>query len=201
MYGENVHLEMLPMATSPATSSLTKVSDEAIQRGTGKMWSEWIALLDAWGAADRTHADIARYVHEEHGVDGWWAQAVTVGYERATGRREVGQKCDGSYAASASKTVPVPVESLFAAWVDEARRDLWLAPGTLSLRTAQDARSARFDDLEYGGIVALWFEARGPGKASVGVQIEKLPSQDAVVERKAVWKARLAHLADYVKNA
>ena len=178
-----------------------QMSDEAIRRGSGKTWDEWIAILDAWGAADRAHADITRYLREEHGVDGWWAQAVTVGYERATGRREVGQKCDGSYAASASKTVPVPVETLFAAWVDDRLRDQWLAPGTLSLRTAQEHRSGRFDDMEYGGIVALWFEAKGPGKASVGVQVERLPSRDAVAERKTVWKARLAHLADYVKKA
>lgn len=184
------------MATD--TASLTKVSDETIQRGSGKTWDEWITLLDAWGAAKRTHTEIARYVHEEHGVDGWWAQGVTVGYERAKGRREVGQQCDGTYAASASTTVPLPVETLFAAWVDEARRDAWLAPGTLVLRTARESRSARFDDVEYGGIVALWFEAKGSGKSSVGVQVEKLPSQDAAAERKAVWKARLADMMTYL---
>jgi len=84
--------------------------------------------------------------------------------------------------------------------VDEAQRDQWLAPGTLALRTAQEPRSARFDDNEYGGIIALWVEAKGPEKASVGIQIDKLPSPEAAAERKDVWRARLADLAAYLKK-
>ncbi len=175
------------------------MSDEAIRRGSGKTWDEWFAILDDWGAAERTHAEIARFVHEEYGVDGWWAQGVTLGYERARQGREIGQRCDGSFSASASKTFPVPVATLFAAWVEEAQRERWL-PGTLRLRTAQEHRSARFDDVEFGGIIALWFEEKGPAKSSVGIQIENLPSRDAVAERKQVWKARLGDLAEYLKQ-
>jgi hypothetical protein len=160
------------------------MSDEAIRRGSGKTWDEWFAILDAWGATERTHTEIARYIHEEHGVDGWWAQGVTVGYERARGMRDLGQRPDGSFEASASKTFPVPIAILFAAWTDEAQRDRWLTPGTLTLRTATDNRSARFDDIEYGGIIALWFTDKGPEKSSVAIQVDKLPSQDAVAERK-----------------
>ncbi|HVL23277.1 MAG TPA: hypothetical protein VM450_04285 [Thermomicrobiales bacterium] len=186
------------MATesSPTAKSM---SDEAIQRGTGKTWDEWFTILDAWGAVDRPHPEIARHLVEEHGVDGWWAQGVTVGYERARGRRVVGQRTDGSFDASASKTFPVPVATLVAAWVEEERRERWL-PGALRLRTSQELRSARFDDLEQGGIAALWFEDKGPGKSSVAVQISNLPTKDAAAERKAVWKARLADLAAYLKG-
>ena len=59
------------------------MSEEAIRRRTGRGWEEWFDLLDAWGAADRTHTEIARWVAEEHAIDGWNAQAVTVSYERA----------------------------------------------------------------------------------------------------------------------
>lgn len=181
------------------TTSKPQMSDEAIRQGSGKTWGEWKTLLDDWGAADKPHNEIAAYVTNDLGVDGWWAQGVTIGYERMIGRRVVGRQSDGSFAASASKTVPVGIDGHFAAWVDESRRDQWLAPGTLSLRTAQDGKSARFDDTEYGGIIALWFTDKGAGKSSVGIQVEKLPDTDAVEERKATWKARLADLAAYLK--
>lgn len=168
------------------------MSDDAIREGSGRSWDEWVAVLDAWGAASKSHAEIARYV-AGLGVDGWWAQGVTVGYERIKGLRRAGQQRDGSYQGSASKTVPVSIERLFEAFVDDAARDRWFEPGTLTLRTSQPGKSARFDSDE--GIVAAWFTARGDDKASVQVQVEKLPSKEAADAFKALWKMRLADLA------
>ena len=38
------------------------MSDEAIRRRTGRGWEEWFDLLDEWGAAERPHKEIARWV-------------------------------------------------------------------------------------------------------------------------------------------
>lgn len=62
-------------------------SDEAVKKGSGKAWKGWFDILDRWGGVDRTHTEIARYLTDEHDVSGWWAQSVTVGYERARGIR------------------------------------------------------------------------------------------------------------------
>lgn len=43
----------------PATVRLA-TSDAEIRRRTGRGWEEWFDLLDAWGAADRTHRETAR---------------------------------------------------------------------------------------------------------------------------------------------
>ncbi len=103
-----------PKATgAPALS----MSEEAIRRRTGRGWEEWFGLLDAWGAADRTHTEIARWVASEHAVKGWDAQAITVSFERASGRRAVGQHVDG-FSITVSKTVAVPVGRLYEAFVD-----------------------------------------------------------------------------------
>ena len=182
-------VELPPRVAEPG------VSDEAIRRGTGKGWDEWFRLLDGWNAAARTHAEIARHLAEEHGVGGWWAQSVTVGYERARGLRAVHQQPDG-FSVNASKTFPVPVERLFAAFVEEAARDGWLEPGTLRLRTAQPNRSARFDVLANGTRLAVGFTAKGEAKASAQLQHEKLPTADDVETWRAFWKARLDRLAD-----
>ena len=182
------------------TTTTTKpdLSDEAIKNGSGKTWAEWVEILDAWGAAEKPHKEIAWYV-ADLGVDGWWAQGVTVGYERIKGLREHGQRRDGHFEGSASKTFAVPVERLCAAWTDESERDRWLEPGTLTMRTAQAGRSARFD-LADGGILALWFTDKGPEKSSVALQLDKLTAKAAANAFRETWKARLADLAKHLKG-
>ncbi len=48
-------------------------------------------------------------------MDGWYAQSITVGYERARGLRAPGEHADG-FAVGASKTIAVPVARLFDAF-------------------------------------------------------------------------------------
>lgn len=173
------------------------MSDDAIRDGSGRTWTEWVELLDAWGASEKSHTDIARHL-VDLGMDGWWAQSVTVGYERIKGLREAGQGRDGRYSGSASKTFPIPLEILFAALTEDAVRDRWLEPGTLSVRTSQPGKSARFDSAH--GIVAAWFTAKGDSKASVQVQVEGLASREGVDAFRAAWKSRLAALGAYLET-
>ena len=58
-----------------------------MRNATGKGHGEWFGLLDAWGATDHSHTEIARWLNAEHGVPGWWSQNITVNYERARGMR------------------------------------------------------------------------------------------------------------------
>jgi hypothetical protein len=57
-----------PKATEGPSLS---VPDEAIRSKTGRGWEDWFDLLDGWGAAERSHNEIARWVTEEHGIEGW----------------------------------------------------------------------------------------------------------------------------------
>jgi uncharacterized protein YndB with AHSA1/START domain len=181
-------------ATAPAWVEQPGMSDEAILRNTGKTWAEWFALLDHWGATERTHAEIARHVYETSDISGWWAQGVTVGYERARGMRKRHERPDG-FSVNASKTVAAPVERLFAAFVDDSLRDQWLEPGTLRLRTSQPERSARFDIVATGTVLTANFTAKGESKASVQLQELKIATEDDVESRKTLWKASLNRLA------
>ena len=140
------------------------MSDEAIRRRTGRGWEEWFDLLDQWGAAERSHTEIARWVVDEHGIDGWGAQAVTVTYERARGMRAVGEHADG-FAITASKTVAVPVDRLYDAFVDESLRARWLPDAELRERTATRPRSARFDWGDGRTRVIVGFDAKDPRRA------------------------------------
>jgi hypothetical protein len=173
------------------------VGDAAVQRATGKTWDEWLALLDAWGGTTHTHTEIARHVYETYGIDGWWAQSVTVGYERARGMRALHERPDG-FAMNASKTFAVPVERLFAAFVEQDERGRWLEAVELRNRTNQPHKSARFDVLPGETRLAITFVAKGPQKAAAQLQQDRLASAEEVAQWKALWKEQLAHLATFL---
>ena len=46
--------------------------DSTLRERTGEGWEHWLAVLDDWGALDRSHREITRYLREELEVDGWW---------------------------------------------------------------------------------------------------------------------------------
>ena len=94
-------------------------SDASIRERTGRGWEEWFDLLDDWGAAERSHRDTARWVAEQQGIHplAWNAQAVVSSYERTRGLRAAGEHADG-FTVTASKTVAVPVDQLYDAFVD-----------------------------------------------------------------------------------
>ena len=121
-------------------------SDETIRRRTGRGWEEWFELLDEWGAPNRTHRETARWLAEQQGLHplAWNVQAVAASYERARGLRAVGEKDDG-FVVTASRTVAVPVERLYEAFVSDSARARWLPDGRLRERTATRPKSARFD--------------------------------------------------------
>ena len=181
-----------PRVTDHAT--LAGMSDAVIAAKTGHTWREWEGVLDADNAFAMAHRDIAKLVHEKHGVGSWWTQSVTVGYERIKGLRERGQRRDGAYEASKSKTLNVPVDVVFEAWADRKIRHRWLRGVEPQVRTATASRSMRLSWSD-GTIVAVWFEGKGRAKSVVGVQHTKLPDRAAVDRVKKEWTAHLEALA------
>lgn len=173
--------------------------DASLRERTGKGWREWLRILDAWGAKERRHGEIAAHLQAAHGVPGWWAQAITLGYERARGLRAKHQTLTGSFQVSVSKTFPLGVGTLFQAFAEEPGRDRWLEPGTLAVRTAREEKSVRFDFRGGASRVVAYFEAKGDRKTTVTVQHEKLPDAGSVEEMRALWKERLERLATVLR--
>jgi len=174
------------------------ISDDAIRRRTGRGWEDLLALLDDWGATERSHGEIATWLREEHGVDSWGAQAVAVSYERARGMRAVGERRDG-FAISASRTVGVPVERLYDAVADERLRARWLPDGRLRERTAQPHRSIRFDWDDGATRVNAYFQAKG-GRSTATISHERLPDADEAQRMKTYWRERLGALKEQLER-
>lgn len=185
--------------TAEAMAALAGQSNDTIKAKTGRTWPEWVRTLDADGAAALAHRDIAVIVHGKHGVGDWWAQSVTVGYERIKGLRERGQRRDGSYEANKSKTFDVPVTTLFRAWAVARVRTQWLADvkATVRSQTAPKAIRLLWPD---GTVVVAGFTPKGPGKSMVALAHTRLPSKTASESSKREWTARLGSLGDLLRR-
>jgi uncharacterized protein YndB with AHSA1/START domain len=111
------------------------------------------------------------------------------------GLRARGQRRDGSYEASKSRTFKVPVTMLFDAWADAGVRERWLGGAKVKVRTATAPKSMGLG-LSDGAIVAVGFMPKGKTKSSVAVQHTKLPDRATADRLKRYWAERLDALAD-----
>jgi hypothetical protein len=180
---------------SPAEyARLAGMSDDAVRTKTGRTWEHWVRALDQGGAARMTHREITEYLHEHYKVPAWWTQMVTVGYERIRGLRAIGQRRDGLYEASKSKTIAAPIGKLYRAFIHKPTRQRWL-PADVKIRTSIRDKSVRItweDDTS----VEAYFIKRGAGKSQVAIQHRKLPDQAAIARSKSYWAERLAALTE-----
>jgi hypothetical protein len=190
---------LLAAAESKTFGPTLTVSDDVIRRRTGRGWEEWFDLLDEWGAVERPHREIARWLRSEHGIDGWSSQSVTVSYERARQLRAVGER-PGGFSITASKTVAVPVDRLFQAFVDESLRRRWLPDGELRERTATRPKSARFDWGDGKTRVIVGFEDKGDAKSTAALEHERLPDAKEAERMKAFWRERIAALKELLER-
>jgi len=178
-------------APSPVDwADLAGVSVEAIKARTGCTWERWVHALDRHGALEMSHRDIAALVQKKYRIDDWWSQTVTVGYERIKGLRARGQRRDGTYEITRSRTFDVPVEKLFQAWADADVRRRWLGGSAVEVRTATAPRSMRLDWKD-GGIIAVGFTAKAESRSSVAVGHGKLPDRATADRLKQYWSERL----------
>jgi hypothetical protein len=180
-----------PAPPAPADyARLAGMSDAAVKAKTGCTWERWVWALDRVEAHTWPHRDIAHYVHEKYRVRGWWAQMVTVGYERIRGLRQIGQRRGGGFEASKSRTFAVPVARLFRACSDARTRARWLPGVRLTMRTATRDRSLRITWPD-GTPVALWFVRKGAARSQVALQHAGLADRAAATRLKAYWTERL----------
>jgi hypothetical protein len=190
-------------ATTPAEpdyATLAGISDEAVKASTGCTWKRWVGALDYAGADAMSHREIARYVHETWDIPGWWAQTVTVGYERIKGLRAIGQRRDGTYEVSKSRTLEVPVDRLYEAFADPGLRRRWLPATELTVRRQSPAKSMRIT-CEDGTPLDVYFSAKGETRSQVTLQHRKLASSRTADDLKAFWSRRLEALGDLLGSA
>lgn len=132
---------------------LPGMSDEAVVAATGNGWNAWVELINAWPGHTGGHTAVAEWLMTRHGLEGWWAQGVTVGWERLTGRRQTHQRADGTFSASSSRTLRFDFVAFKEALFDESKRtDLLQLSGT-TIASKPESKSVR---VRYGDTVILF---------------------------------------------
>jgi uncharacterized protein YndB with AHSA1/START domain len=190
--------DRIQAATTRLSVDTDRPADERVAKATGRLFEEWFSILDDWGAPARTYRMMAEFLIAEHQVDGWWAQSITYWYQRSRGLRLKHQQPDG-FTIYASKTIAASADVVFAAFVDDDQRSAWLTDGTMSLRTAEPARTARFDWQDGQTRVSASFDERGPSKTTIAVAHERLPDADEAERAKSAWRQRLGQLQRVVE--
>ena len=169
-----------------------ETSDESVQAATGRNWNEWCDVIDAWSGRTDGHAAIAAHLENAHGVDGWWAQTVTVGYERITGLRLPHQRPDGTFTAGKTRTVHVDGDLLRSMLLDEGERES-LFPGLESeLRSRPSAKVLRIGIGH--GVAQISIEPRNGGTVRISIAHERLPAAEDVPRWKHYWSEWLEAL-------
>ncbi|MGC0142600.1 DUF4287 domain-containing protein [Pseudactinotalea sp. Z1732] len=174
-----------PAAGEPGWVHQPQHSDEQVVERTGRTWNQWREVIDAGPGRGAAHAAIATFLEQDHEISGWWAQAVTVGYERITGIRAAHQRADGSFEAGVSRTLPLDGTALRAGLLDESDRADLLGGLASALRSKPTSKAVRLGVDE--GVVLFTFDPRPDGQVRVSVTHSNLPGPAAVAHWKAFW--------------
>lgn len=166
-------------------------TDAQVRKATGRVWDEWVALIDAGPGRDATHTEIAGWLMAHTDIGGWWAQSVTVGYERITGKRLPGQMPDGTFTISRSRTIAATPDALKALIEDDESRAA-LLPDVVATRTSKaGVKSPRYalTDAKDGaalGSVLFSFDP-APQGTRLTVSHEKIAAMTATEPWKEFW--------------
>jgi hypothetical protein len=165
-----------------------------VERATNRTWDEWLRFMDGIGAQDLDHKAIALRVYEELDDSfeqrGWWTQAVTVAYEQHIGRRIPGQRPDGTFQTSVSRSTSSGMRELMDRWEqfaagDEAVRDTVVA-GDLRV-SGTDRRLTWRTKARDGSSVVVISEPKKNGTASLVVQHMGLATLELNEEARERW--------------
>ena len=207
--GNNTALNSVSGDTAPAISMKTPapadlptrrfISDERLEDATGRTRKQWFKALDKAGAQEWDHKRIARWLGGKREVDGWWAQSVTVDYEYARGKRSYGQRMDGSFETSVSKSLRLTPQDVWPLIDDDERRRAWL-DCEFEVRGRTQGKSLRMEAADGSRIAIALYSlpdgADGRPRVRVDITHARLPSAQEIPETKAFWKACLSELAE-----
>ena len=199
-----------PAATEAPLRGKHPVSDAKIAAKTGHGYDYWFEVLDRFDAVKKGHGATARHLTESHGVDSWFAQSITVAYERARGVRTVNQRSDGEFEVSVSKVVVGNAAAVIRTLTNARQRGrlkvsddgLVRALGAALSAPASKGFVVRPDGLgrfryKWGDTtVQFYLQPKAGNKLSVVVTNMNLASPEMVEQRRAVWRETLNSLAE-----
>jgi hypothetical protein len=172
------------------------ISDEKVKAATGRGWMGWFVILTAANASAMQHKEIVALLTSK-GAPRWWRQMIAVEYERSRGGRKKNERPGGTFSVNVTKVIPASLSKLFATATSEKTRKTWFPPGAFEETSKTKDKYWRGKwktdrKLEFG------FYAKGDGKASIALEISKLPSEADIEKERASWKKAMERLSELV---
>lgn len=173
---------------------------KAIETGSGILWKDWLTFLDKYN--DLGHADLAKIAYENIQSEGrskspeWWAQAVTIAYERHIGKRQTGQQHNGKFSVTVSKTVSGTMDETLVSWLTRVN-------GMRTLRNIEIKEEPRVSQTEKwrywrcsladGSKISVNIQQKPTGSQSIlAVNHDNLAKPEDVNIWREFWKTYLA---------
>ena len=175
------------------------ISEQKVKEATGRGWMGWFVILNLMDAASRPHKAVAKELKERYGAPSWWAQMITVEYERARGGRKKNERAGGTYAVNVTKVMPASLSKLFAAATNAKTRKDWFPPGAFE-ETSKTRDKYWRGKWKTGRKLEFGFYAKGDGKAQIALEIGKLSSPVEVEQERAAWKKAMEKLSGIMER-
>lgn len=176
-----------------------RISDESVQKSTGKTWNEWFVLLNKAGAKKMEHKAIAELLNKNHGLSVWWSQMVTVQYEQEIKGRKKHSKPQG-YQISKSRTLPFSVSKVFSVIQYPALRKSWLNNYDFSITKFIKNKSIRGKWIDDKKTIEFQFYPKEKAKTQLVVQHSKISSEKDAEKLKKYWERNLNLLTKYLEK-
>ncbi|MBA8990899.1 hypothetical protein FHW23_002164 [Curtobacterium pusillum] len=164
---------------------------DRVLAATGRSPDDWYELIDGIGGRTIGHPAIATWLVDQ-GVEPWWAQGVTIGYEQTRGLRIPGQRSDGTFAVSASRQVPGEREAVLDRIVPVFSAAFGLAP--TSERRGGKRPSARWTFPDRESVLVTTEDGSRADTVRIATQRERLVGPDRMPDAKAELQGLLAGL-------
>jgi hypothetical protein len=178
---------------------MTKPSNtNAIEVATNIEWGDWLKFFDGIEAKNLSHRQIADKAYEKLGKAqasrGWWSQSVAVAYEQHLGRRQPGQREDGTYEVSVSITIDGTMDEAMQTWKNLVKgRDDFMGVGLSgkpAISKTEKWRHWRIG-LDDGTRLSVSAYQKTPNKSGLAVTNTNLNDSNAVEQWRSYWKSYL----------
>ena len=175
------------------------INRRTITEKTGQSLEEWTDLLDRAGFREKPHRDIAFFLNKNQGLSAWWAQEVTVEYEKVIGRRVTGQTGKTGFQLGVSRTLNTSAGELWN-WLTSEKGRTWYS-GIASegieteLRVLKERSHLRLrwkmPDWTSYSTLQIRTAVKGPNKAAITIHQEKLANQKTREQMLRYWKEKM----------
>jgi len=169
------------------------VGPEAIEKGTGKSWEEWVAILSAVDPERRGHQELVAAAVAA-GAKSWWCQMVVVAYEQHLGLRLPGQDVTGEFAISASSTRAASLDDALDQWLRLVEGRAAFSDVAI-VRGPEQSSSAKWRywrcGLEDGSRIVVNIGEKPPDRSVITVQHEKLATKELAESWRNYWRTLL----------